>query len=340
MTNSTKIFQRVQTAFDLERLQQSRIISVGCGGAALFLEELARCGVGEFVLIDPDLVEKPNIATQQTYIDDIGRSKVDCIAERIYRINPNTLVDVYQQPLDDIDDEAFADLAFASIDQDEDEEGVDENGNSDLPLGIWGALSDHVPSTPADTAPGITILCGFTDNFYAQARVNRLALQFGIPSLCAQLYQYGQSAEITFTFPGVTPACQRCILSPRYKAYLENGYQNTIGSAGAPIFATTRVNALKGMIAMSLLHHGTNYPAWGDLLSRNSNRTLVQLRMHPDTRLSIFNRVFAGADTERIFFDEAVWLPQEADPTCPDCGGTGDLRKAIGAFSDTRLMRY
>ncbi|MCS7222649.1 MAG: hypothetical protein RML36_07875 [Anaerolineae bacterium] len=48
---------------------------------------------------------------------------------------------------------------------------------------------------------------------------------------------------------------------------------------------------------------------------------------------------------ERIFFDEAIWLPQKPDcpengfPTCPDCGGTGDLHNAIGAFADTRPMR-
>ena len=84
------------------------------------------------------------------------------------------------------------------------------------------------------SAPEITLVCGCTDNFYAQARVNRLALQFGLPSLCAGLYQYGQAAEISFTYPGVSPACQRCILSPRYKGYLERGYQNTVTSVGAP----------------------------------------------------------------------------------------------------------
>jgi hypothetical protein len=60
--------------------------------------------------------------------------------------------------------------------------------------------------------------------------------------------------------------------------------------------------------------------------------------MHPDTTLSIFNKVFTGADTDRIFFDEAVWLPQEPDPSCPDCGGAGDLRKAKGTFINTREL--
>ncbi len=310
MTNTTNIFKRVATAYDLKHMRSSRIISIGCGGAAAFLEDMARCGVGEFVLIDPDVVEEPNIATQQVYLEDVGRPKVDCIADRIIQINPDADVVVYQKPLDEIEDSE-----------------VDRHANCPFD---WGHGGNGTPF------PEITLLCGFTDNFYAQARINRLALQFGLPSLCAQLYQYGQAAEITFTYPGVTPACQRCMLSPRYKAYLEQGYQNTVTSDGAPIFATQRLNSLKGMIALALLHHGTNQPVWGEMLRRIGNRTLVQIRMHPDTPLTIFNRVFGDGAAERIFFDEAVWLPQEPDPNCPDCGGTGDLRRAHGAFLDTR----
>src|SRR5947209_20282406 len=99
MRNS--IFQRVETAYDLKRMQGSRIISIGCGGAASFLEDLARCGIGEFVLIDPDIVEESNIATQQTYLADIGSPKVDCIAARLMQINPDALFLVCKNALDD-----------------------------------------------------------------------------------------------------------------------------------------------------------------------------------------------------------------------------------------------
>src|SRR5205807_9646155 len=109
----------------------------------------------------------------------------------------------------------------------------------------------------------VTLLCGLTDQLLAQARVNRLGLQFGIPSLCAQMYQFGQVAEITFSFPGVTSACHRCMLSSRYKAYLRRGCRNAVSSDGVPIFATMRLNALVGMIALALLHHGTNHRLWG-----------------------------------------------------------------------------
>jgi hypothetical protein len=305
-------FARVEGTYSLPRLARSRIIYVGAGGAASFIEDLTRAGVGEHVLIDPDIVSETNLATQQVYRRDLGRPKVDCVAERVLDVNPAALVKTLSCALDDLSDAAIGLLARE-------------------PLG----------SAPV---PEVILLCGLTDDFYAQARVNRLALQFGLPSLSAQVYEAGRGAEITFTYPGVTPACQRCALSGRYREYLERGYQNIVTSHGTPIFATQRLNSLKGFIAMALLHHGTDHPRWGGLLSRIGNRNLVQIRMDPDLALPIFDRVFGPGDRERILFDEAVWLPQKPDcpangfPSCPDCGGTGDLRNSIGKFTDTRLL--
>jgi len=308
-------FDRVQGAYDLDLMRKSRVIAVGAGGAADWLEQLARAGISQFVMIDPDVVSETNLATQQTYRRDIGRPKVDCIAERIRDINPTARTIALQKSLDDLDDEEIRRLALSPIDGRE---------------------------------TGKTVICGLTDSFFAQARVNRLALHLGLPSMCAQVYREGRGSEITFTYPGVTPACHRCILSSRYRHFLEQGQTNDVTSHGTPIFATTRLNAIKGFIMLALLHHGSGHLRWGDLLSRIGKRNLVQVRMDPDFAetmgISVFNRVFEKADTSKLLFDEAVWLPedQECPDTgyayhCPDCGGTGDLRDAIGRFADTRL---
>lgn len=311
----SETFRRVRSAYDLGQLAHCRLIYIGTGGAASFIEDMARAGVGEHVLIDPDIVSETNIATQQVYRKDIGRPKVDCIADRVKDINPASRVIARKRLLDDISDAEFKELALDPI---------------------------------SVEAPWVTLICGLTDSFEAQSRVNRLALHFGLPSLCAQVYKEGRAGEITFTYPGVTPACHRCALSSRYKAYLENGFQNDVASDGTPIFATTRLNALKGCIAMAILHHTTNHPRWGRLLEKIGNRSLIQIRMDPDLEsilgLSVFSKVFSSADQERILFDDVVWLPQKPDcpengyPHCPDCGGTGDLRNVIGSF-DTKKMR-
>lgn len=309
-----KTFDRVRQAYDLPRMQRSRIIAVGAGGAAEWLEQLARAGVGQFVLIDPDVVSETNLATQQTYRRDIGRAKVDCIAERLRDINPSARTVSLQKSLD-----AFSD--------------------KDIRRFACEPLVGHRAKK--------TIICGLTDDFFAQARVNRLALQLGLPSLCAQVYKEGRGAEVTFTYPGITPACHRCILSSRYHHFLERGQRNDVTSHGTPIFATTRLNAIKGFVILAMLHHGSRHPRWGKMLSRIGKRNLIQIRMDPDLAetvgLTVFNRVLRDADTTRLFFDETVWLPQDQEcpqtghKACPDCGGTGDLRCAIGKIGDTRL---
>lgn len=314
--NVRNTFDRVRDAYDLDLMHNSRIIAVGAGGAADWLEQMARVGIGQFVMIDPDTVSETNLATQQTYRKDIGRPKVDCIAERIRDINPTTRTIAIQKKLDELSDEEIRRLAFDPID------GYEARQ---------------------------TVICGLTDNFHAQAQVNRIAMQFGLPSLCAQVYREGRGAEITFTYPGVTPACHRCILSSRYRHFLENGQRNDVTSHGTPIFATARLNAIKGFIALAILHHGTNHPRWGAMLSRIGKRNLVQVRMDPDFAdtlgVGTFNRVFEKADQNRLFFDETVWLPQDEEcpetgyPKCPDCGGTGDLRNAIGSLQSTQLPK-
>ena len=64
------------------------------------------------------------------------------------------------------------------------------------------------------------IFCFFTDSFPAQSGGNLLALRYGKPAIWAGFYEKSQCAEIVFTIPGVTPACFRCAVNPRYEAQL------------------------------------------------------------------------------------------------------------------------
>ena len=79
----TTTFSRVHGSYDLGRLHHSLVVAVGCGGSAGFIEDLCRCGVGHFILIDPDVVTEANLATQQVYRRDLGRPKVEAIHDRI-----------------------------------------------------------------------------------------------------------------------------------------------------------------------------------------------------------------------------------------------------------------
>ena len=71
------------------RLRAARVAVLGVGGlGGRVAWELACCGVGELWLIDGDQVEKSNLNRQIQYVEaDIGRLKVEAMAERIQAFN-------------------------------------------------------------------------------------------------------------------------------------------------------------------------------------------------------------------------------------------------------------
>ena len=83
----------------MEKLSAAKVAVFGLGGVGSYVcEGLARCGVGNFVLVDFDKIDESNInrqliATQKT----VGRYKVDLMKERILEINPDDNVEIYKE---------------------------------------------------------------------------------------------------------------------------------------------------------------------------------------------------------------------------------------------------
>lgn len=307
----SELFSRVVTAYDLDEMAKWHVIWAGVGGAVGTVEDLARAGVRQFTLIDPDSVQAPNIATQGYFISDIGKPKVDCVAQRLWNINPALDLDLRSQRLNDLERQEFDELF--------------------------------------ERAPQKTVLVGATDDFFAQALVNRLALHYGVPSVCCQMYVRAVAGEVTFTHPTTTPACHRCILSSRFNAYFNEGYKNEVGSTGSPITSTGQLNAITTTIILAVMHHGTGHPRWDGLLGRIGNRNLVQIRCHPDADETMgfrnFSDALSGPGAGQLFMSEAIWRAQKPEHPkhgyaipCPDCGGRGELEKCKGQFAGTRLL--
>lgn len=316
--------ERVMTAYDPAVMTGSRVVAVGTGGSVSYLEDLARSGVGEFVLIDPDIVEAKNIGTQHVWPVDIGGPKVDALAERLARLNPASRIWTIQSR-----ESAISDVGFHRL------------------------LREPLPGSR--TTPGLTLLCAFTDDFPAQARIARLGLHFRTPTLSAAVYREGRGIEVTFAAAGMTRACIRCAQSGRYAAHLEDGFVNDVTSDGTPIYATSRLNALKQVVTMALLHqlHPSANPSHPATVrhrataERIANRNLVLARLDPELADSLGVHSFdslAGVGGGRTVVDETVWIaptpdgPGSGGPVCPECGGTGDLADAVGTFRDTRVM--
>lgn len=72
--------------FDPARFDRARVDVVGCGSVGSRIAmEVARLGVRNLHLWDPDSIEAHNIANQDYDLADIGRPKVEALAERIER---------------------------------------------------------------------------------------------------------------------------------------------------------------------------------------------------------------------------------------------------------------
>ena len=76
-------------------LHDLKIAIIGCGGTgSAMVEQLARLGVRNFVLVDPDYLSDSNITrVYGSASDDVGRAKVEIAAENVMKIAPDAHVD-------------------------------------------------------------------------------------------------------------------------------------------------------------------------------------------------------------------------------------------------------
>jgi molybdopterin/thiamine biosynthesis adenylyltransferase len=85
-----------------QRLFSSRVTIIGCGGLGGYvIEQLARLGVGELVVVDPDIFEEHNLNRQLlSTVAELGKSKVAAAVARVGVINPAVTVTPWEVAFD------------------------------------------------------------------------------------------------------------------------------------------------------------------------------------------------------------------------------------------------
>lgn len=83
----------------LEKLVNSKVAIFGIGGVGSFIAEaLARAGIGNFLLIDNDVISESNLNRQiHALKNTIGKYKVEVMKERIMQINENAKVEISKE---------------------------------------------------------------------------------------------------------------------------------------------------------------------------------------------------------------------------------------------------
>lgn len=83
------VFSRNTGILESDMMMKKGALFIGCGSVgSLAALELAKAGVGRFMLIDHDIFGYHNICRHQCGIYDVGRYKTDALRDRILQINP------------------------------------------------------------------------------------------------------------------------------------------------------------------------------------------------------------------------------------------------------------
>ena len=300
-------FQRIESVFPDNLMRNKKIICIGCGGSRAFLESMARCGVGTFVLWDGDKIEDSNIATQNVYLSEIGRFKCDVIRDKILDINPSAKVKVINRFLDGtVSDEEFAKKTGIR-------EGKPEN----------------------------VLLLGCTDNFFVQDRCAQLAIKYGVPYLAAQIFAGGKGHEVIFSYPDVTTSCPRCMLESRYRNILSSPNAAGSGSSeGAAVCVTDHLNAIKSYMALNILCYNEPKTPYYRVLDRFADRNYLMTKCAGDFSSPAFEPVeqLERVETDLSFPFLTIAVGQTPEPDCPLCGGKGVLKSMKGSIANTRYL--
>ena len=80
-------------------LANTSIAMIGTGGdGGLLAERLVRFGIGKIILADPEFFEPANCNRQfAAYRKNMGRNKAEAVADELRMINPNLIVEVYNE---------------------------------------------------------------------------------------------------------------------------------------------------------------------------------------------------------------------------------------------------
>jgi hypothetical protein len=89
-------FQRSLTAHlpyqDFMKLQKTSVLVAGLGGGSNIAELLARKGIGELIIADPDVYESHNIRQRGHLISTLGKNKTHVMYERLLDVSPELIV--------------------------------------------------------------------------------------------------------------------------------------------------------------------------------------------------------------------------------------------------------
>lgn len=97
------VFSRNTGILESDMMLKTGAMFIGCGSVgSLAALELAKAGVGRFLLIDNDILGYHNLCRHQCGVKDVGKLKTHALKERILQINPTAKVMMQNMQVQDV----------------------------------------------------------------------------------------------------------------------------------------------------------------------------------------------------------------------------------------------
>lgn len=167
------IFSRNKGILETDKMKNKRVVILGCGSVgSLVAMELARSGVGHFLLADPDIVEYHNICRHQCGIEDVGDLKINALTRKLLNINPNIEINTFEGIVQNMPKEKLDNFCVA----------------------------------------GDTIFVGCADNRDADVYANRISIYYDSYFISIGFWERAYAGEIFYHIPGKGYPCYECAL--------------------------------------------------------------------------------------------------------------------------------
>lgn len=167
------IFSRNKSILETDVMKQKRVIVLGCGSVgSLVAMELARAGVENFILADPDVVEYHNVCRHQCGIEDVGDLKINALTRKLKNINPKVKISTFEGIVQNLPKEMLDDFCI----------------------------------------PGETIFVGCADNRIADVYTNRISIYYSAAFISIGFWERAYAGEIFYHIPNRGMPCYECAL--------------------------------------------------------------------------------------------------------------------------------
>lgn len=168
------IFSRNSGILETNMMANKGVVILGCGSVgSLVAIELAKSGIGNLFLIDPDMLEYHNLCRHQCGLDDVGDLKVNALRRKLLKINPQLNIKI-------------SPTIVENAPQQELEKFCSANDN--------------------------TIFVGCADNRIADVYGNQIAIYFKSPFISIGFWERAYAGEIFYHLPGENMPCYYCAL--------------------------------------------------------------------------------------------------------------------------------